>query len=123
MRYYVWDTDVAKLLGAYPTETEALSLVRTLVAHYGDEYAEDLAVGVEQDDGVAGQPLRGADLIARVDAVLATLDIAGARVEVEESDAVVATPLAASDLQGHSRGAGSHASSHVNDPNRSRNSR
>lgn len=77
MRYYVWDTDVAKLLGAYATEAEALSLVRTLVAHYGDDYAEDLSVGVERDEGEAGEPLSGADLIARAEAVLATGDTAG----------------------------------------------
>ncbi len=65
MRYYLWDTEVAKLLGAYRTEEEALALVRTLVGRYGDEYAKALALGVESDDGTPGASLSGADLLAR----------------------------------------------------------
>ena len=71
MPCYVWDTGVAKLLGAFPTEAEVMSLVRALVAHYGEAYAEDLAVSVERDDGVVGEPLSGADLLARTDVVSA----------------------------------------------------
>ncbi len=58
MRYYLWDTDVAKLLGAYQTEDEALTLVRALLARYSHAYADDLALGVEFDDQSPGEALR-----------------------------------------------------------------
>ena len=135
MRYYVWDTDVAKLLGAYPTEAEALSLVRTLVAHYGDEYAEDLSVGIERDDGVAGQPLSGADLIARVATVLAHAGTAVSQAADDGPGAVTAvlprpdvagaTPMTATGDRGHGRGAEltvPDASERVEAPNRRRRS-
>lgn len=70
MRYYLWDTDVAKLLGTYGAEDEALILVRTLVDRYGDAYAEELSLGVELDDGSTGEALGGASLLARSKAVL-----------------------------------------------------
>jgi len=135
MRYYVWDTDVAKLLGAYATEAEALSLVRTLVAHYGDDYAEDLSVGVERDEGEAGEPLSGADLIARADAALIAEDTARSRADGEDSSAAIAvlrehraagvTPTAASGTSGQGRGTKmttSLASGHVEAPDRRRSS-
>ena len=79
MRFYLWDTDVAKLLGAYRTEDEALSQVHTLVARYGEAYAEDLALGVELDDGSAGSPVSGAELLLRAEVALSDRAASGLR--------------------------------------------
>ena len=85
MRYHLCDTDVAKLLGAYRTEAEALSLVRTLVAHYGEEYVDDLALGVEMDDGSPGEAFSGAGLLARGDVVRSNRESPAARPKMSKS--------------------------------------
>ena len=59
-----------QLLGAIRTENEALTLVRSLVAHYGQGYAEDLVLSVEFDDWSEGTALSGAALLARTEACL-----------------------------------------------------
>jgi hypothetical protein len=65
MRCYLWDTDVSKLLGSYHREEDALEMVRTLTEHYGDDYAECLALGREELDGTALEPISGDELLKR----------------------------------------------------------
>lgn len=74
MTYRVFDTSINKLFGAYSTEEEAMTLVRTLVGANDDGYADDLAVGCERDDGSSTEALSGAALLARADEVLAKDD-------------------------------------------------
>lgn len=64
MRYRVWDTDIGRLFGSFDNPEEALALVGTLVGTYGIDYAEDLALGCEFDDGSFTEPLSGAALVA-----------------------------------------------------------
>jgi hypothetical protein len=66
MLYHLWDTEVGKYLGRYQDEDEALATVRVLVSHYGRDYAESLALGREDDDGIALEPLSGDTLLAHV---------------------------------------------------------
>ena len=73
MIYRVFDTSINRLFGAYSTEEEALTLARTLIDDNGDDYADDLAVGCERDDGSFAVPLSGAALIARTQEKFATL--------------------------------------------------
>jgi hypothetical protein len=68
MTYRVFDTSINKLFGVFPTEAEAMHLVRVLLSDDAG-YADDLAVSCEADDGSFASPLFGAALIARVDEV------------------------------------------------------
>jgi hypothetical protein len=70
MKYTLWDIETSNQFGQFEDEAEVLSLVRTLVNHYGPRYAEDLGLGRVSEDGVIFEPLSGAALIARVDEVL-----------------------------------------------------
>lgn len=70
MKYNVWDTEVGRYLGHFEDEKEALTLVRMLVSHHGDGYAEDLGLGRVTDEGEILEPLSGATLLARVSEVL-----------------------------------------------------
>ena len=70
LKYNLWDTEVGRYLGQFNDEKEALHLVRILVSHYGNEYADDLSLGCEAADGTFGEPLSGTDLLARAEAVL-----------------------------------------------------
>jgi len=79
MIYRVWDTDINRLHGTYDTEEDALALVRTLVTAYGDDYAEDLAVGGERPEGTFTEPLSGADLLAYAERVAAERERVGHR--------------------------------------------
>lgn len=72
MEYSLWDVESNKYLGRYEDETEALVLVRTLVSHYGPEYADDLELGGKTADGEILDSLSGAALIARADTVLSS---------------------------------------------------
>lgn len=80
MRYYLWDTDIAKLLGAFQTEEEALTLVRVLVARYGATYADEFALGIECGDRSPSTSLSGADLLSRAEAVPANYAASDRRV-------------------------------------------
>ncbi len=71
MKYTLWDTETSNQFGQFEDENEVLALVRTLVNHYGERYAEDLGLGRVNEEGVILEPLSGAALIARVDEVLA----------------------------------------------------
>jgi hypothetical protein len=70
LKYNLWDTEVGRYLGQFNDEKEALHLVRILVSHYGNEYADDLSLGCEAADGTFSEPLSGTDLLARAEAVL-----------------------------------------------------
>jgi hypothetical protein len=70
LKYNLWDTEVGRYLGEFSDEKEALHLVRILVGHHGKEYAEDLSLGCVAEDGTYGEPLSGAELLARTEAVL-----------------------------------------------------
>lgn len=65
MTYNLWDAEVGKYLGRYTSEDEALGVVRSLVDHYGDHYAESLSLGRVADDGTILEPITGPDLAAR----------------------------------------------------------
>jgi hypothetical protein len=71
MKYTLWDIETSNQFGQFEDEIEVLTLIRTLVDHYGARYAEDLGLGCVSDEGVILEPLSGAALIARVDQVLA----------------------------------------------------
>lgn len=79
MRWRVVDTDIGRLFGTYDNEEEALALVRTLVSSYGENCAEDLAMGGERDDGSFTEPLLGKDLLRRAEEVAAEREHAIAR--------------------------------------------
>ena len=66
MTYDLWDVELGKQLGSYTTEAEALRLARMLIDAYGDEYAADLELAVE--DGSCPN-LTGAALVERARAV------------------------------------------------------
>ncbi len=70
MKYTLWDIETSNQFGQFEVETEVLTLVRTLVNHYGARYAEDLGLGRVSEDGVILEPLSGAALIARAEEVL-----------------------------------------------------
>src|SRR5215207_3595978 len=70
LKFNLWDTEVGRYLGQFNDEKEALHLVRILVSHYGNEYADDLSLGCEAADGTFGEPLSGTNLLARAEAVL-----------------------------------------------------
>lgn len=71
MKYTLWDTETSNQFGEFEDEREVLTLVRTLVNHYGARDAEDLGLGGIDADGTILEPLSGAALLARVDEVLA----------------------------------------------------
>ena len=56
LKYNLWDTEVGRYLGQFSDEKEALHLVRILVRHHGEEYAEDLSLGCVAEDGTYGVP-------------------------------------------------------------------
>jgi hypothetical protein len=70
MTYRVFDININKLFGVFPTEAEAMRLVGVLLRD-DEGYADDLAVSCEADDGTFASPLSGAALIARAEAVMA----------------------------------------------------
>jgi hypothetical protein len=70
MEYSQWDIQANRYLGRFEDERQALELVRTLVNHYGPDYAEILDLGFASDTVDEVEPLSGAALLARVDEVL-----------------------------------------------------
>lgn len=79
MKYRLWDTDVGRLIGTYDSDAEPLALVRTFQSTYGADYAENLTLSCERDDGSFGDPLSGAELAARAEQVAAEKDCAETR--------------------------------------------
>jgi hypothetical protein len=70
MTYNLWDTATGNSFGQFEDVRQVLTLVKTLVDHYGEEYAEDLGLGRITDEGTILEPLSGAELVARVNEVL-----------------------------------------------------
>jgi hypothetical protein len=70
MIYRVFDTSINRLYGAFNTEEEALTLVQTLIGSNEDNFADDLAVGWEDADGVISEPLSGNTLLRRIATLL-----------------------------------------------------
>jgi hypothetical protein len=70
MSYTLWDVGVGKYLGEYAAEPAVFSLVRSLLDQFGDAYADDLELAVEDDDGRLVESLSGAALRGRARAVL-----------------------------------------------------
>jgi hypothetical protein len=64
--FNLWDVEVGKQLGYFTDEREALALVKKLVAHYGDEYADELGLGRKSASGSILEPLSGSELLARM---------------------------------------------------------
>jgi hypothetical protein len=79
VKYNLWDTESSSFLGHFEDESEVMTLVRTLISHYGDAYAHDLGLGRVTDDGEILEALSGASLIARADEVLGDLSSADER--------------------------------------------
>lgn len=65
MIYELWDVVAGTGIARYRSEDEAWALVRTLLDHYGDAYAESLELGIEDDDGAVIEMLSGAVLVER----------------------------------------------------------
>lgn len=63
MQYELFDTSSGNILGAYPTEREALDILRTAIEEYGESYAADLALGVRDDRGYPRRLAEGRKLV------------------------------------------------------------
>ena len=79
MEYNLWDVEAGKQLGHFTNEKDALTLVKKLVNHYGEDYAGELGLGRRSDNGTILEPLSGAALLARVNEVFPDLTFADER--------------------------------------------
>jgi hypothetical protein len=70
MFYELWDVGVGKGLARYQSDTEMANLVRGLIGHHGNDYALDLDLLVEEDQGNQVRSFSGADLVSWVDVTL-----------------------------------------------------
>jgi hypothetical protein len=71
-RYEIWDTETGNLIGEFPTEDEALQLVRHAIEDWGKDAAATLVMGYGQNDEVASQVAEGEALIKRALSAAAT---------------------------------------------------
>ena len=78
-RYVIVDTDINRVVGTRETQKEALVYVARLLKTNGDDYADELAVGLRTDDDNYVDVLSGAALLARVRAVVAEREGTAAR--------------------------------------------
>ena len=83
MEFDLWDTETSNYFGHFENEIDALELVRKLVTHYGESYAQDLGLGRVTGEGTMLLPLSGAALLARMKAVLSARTV-----HAERQDAV-----------------------------------
>jgi hypothetical protein len=65
MIYDLWDVESGNIVNTFETESEALSVVRTLLDLNEPEYARSLSLGFEDDDGSMEIVAEGDDLAAR----------------------------------------------------------
>ena len=72
MHYELWDVAAGRGIARYRSEDEALALVRTLLKRYGVTYANDLDLGVEDEEGNLVETITGAALVARAEAAFQT---------------------------------------------------
>ena len=77
MEYKLWDIEAGHYIGKYADEDAALATVGSLVAEYGDDYAESLSLGRIADDGSVLPPLSGEVLRARASEAAERKKLAG----------------------------------------------
>jgi hypothetical protein len=63
--YDLWDVETGNLIGSYDNEERALAMVRALVDANGQEYADVLELGFEDETGLTQQLGTGTALLAR----------------------------------------------------------
>ena len=68
MHLELWDIGAGRGIARYRSEDEALALVRALLKRYGAAYADDLDLGIEDDEGNTVESITGAALVARAEA-------------------------------------------------------
>jgi hypothetical protein len=49
--YELWDVGTGKIVGAFATLDEGLTVVRYLLDSYGHNYAQDLGLGRREEEG------------------------------------------------------------------------
>jgi hypothetical protein len=91
MHYDVWDTDINKYLGRFTEDADVFAMVRTLIDHYGPEYAESLSIGRVSGDGTILPPITGDELLKRVG-----ISVPDLQATSEESGHLIALPKPAS---------------------------
>jgi hypothetical protein len=69
MYYELWDVEVGHELAKRHDEQEMAVLVQTLLAGYGESYANALDLTIEDDEGVVHEQLSGQPLIAWAEAM------------------------------------------------------
>ncbi len=67
--FELWDVESGNLIGTYETEERALRVVRQALDANGEDYAQALALGSEDDDGDSEVIAKGAQLAARASRV------------------------------------------------------
>ena len=70
--YELSDTETGNLVGAYATESEALTVVRRTIEAHGAGYADGLALALDDEKDDVQTLAMGADLATRAQAMLAT---------------------------------------------------
>lgn len=65
MLYELWEVSTANLIGAYPTEEDALRVVREAAANHGRRYLASWALAAVVPDGQTTTIARGVALISR----------------------------------------------------------
>ncbi len=63
--YDLWDTQSGNMIGTFDSESEALSVVRDLIADFGNEFADELDLGWIAPDGRSRSTASGAALLER----------------------------------------------------------
>jgi lauroyl/myristoyl acyltransferase len=63
--YELWETTSRNMVGVFPSEEEALEIVRQSLDKYGRTYAVHLALGYEDEDGETTAVAAGGELIDR----------------------------------------------------------
>lgn len=71
MTYPLFDTSLGRLMRVFASEEAALVHVRTLLGVNDPDFADDLALGGETDDGRYAEPISGAALVARAEEAVA----------------------------------------------------
>ena len=65
--YELWDMQSRNIIGSYPTEAEALAVVREAIERHGRQYVDDLTLGWGDDEAEeqGGEIVSGALLAER----------------------------------------------------------
>ena len=66
MTYEIWDMQTGNLVASFGRETDALTLVRDAVDAHGEQYARNLALVREDEDGTTTTVAIGDQLRERV---------------------------------------------------------